>query len=607
MKRESANKTQIGLLIVLIAFFVVIILILSSFDVSLSPRSSGTKQEIKKGNSIDSISDENFVYQDGDIKIDIFNGNDGKKAFTVKRLSDGKFLKKSFDNDIFYKDKSDGVLDIKYDILKRVGGVDIIYTVKNPSNSPQLLPNFYVEGINHNLNGEVSMLDTLRINSGSLVKLNLSKSLFLEQYYPSLYSPVIVTEDGDFAVGTSLEYPYLNYKHWAQLKLNLLKEGVKADTWRHDYGNFVEESTDFKITPGAPSTIAAGETRNYTLNVRFAPSRYWLLTLYPYKQYFNSLYGSDNNFYDKDLRPVRSTRVADYQDQNIITNPRGYDKEYRIDQEGWGRFVDDFINESLQLGYTRTSINAPGGQYLNATHNLPPQFMSEWLPKVANTDGNFSKFEENDLVLGFYWGRSSQAPVPVQWEPDKLVTVSSAVYPEGFDFLKNEIKLASKRHAKLIILDAFITMPDTDKYWFIDEIKDALGPGAHIACEAACSDFIHAKIGNYYIPWLTDEPIQGPDLLAHYLNPGAEQFVESAVTLDPPFTYDFQTVQKLVRWGYTSYSVSRPNNEGTAQMVDVHDLDYTLIKCLDGIDNDGDGYTDYPYDLGCKDAKDNSE
>jgi len=33
----------------------------------------------------------------------------------------------------------------------------------------------------------------------------------------------------------------------------------------------------------------------------------------------------------------------------------------------------------------------------------------------------------------------------------------------------------------------------------------------------------------------------------------------------------------------------------------------TLPACSDGIDNDGDGCTDYPYDLGCTSAQDNSE
>jgi hypothetical protein len=65
--------------------------------------------------------------------------------------------------------------------------------------------------------------------------------------------------------------------------------------------------------------------------------------------------------------------------------------------------------------------------------------------------------------------------------------------------------------------------------------------------------------------------------------------------------YTQQDLQQHVRWGFS------PILQGELDEFDIPSLDYTLVECFDGVDNDDDGTADFPYDPDCECAADDSE
>ncbi len=76
----------------------------------------------------------------------------------------------------------------------------------------------------------------------------------------------------------------------------------------------------------------------------------------------------------------------------------------------------------------------------------------------------------------------------------------------------------------------------------------------------------------------------------------------------------FGSVQNLKAAGNLYiFIMQEPNTDGSAScaattgMVDIHITPLPLPQCADGIDNDGDGRTDYPADPDCDDLSDDNE
>ena len=57
---------------------------------------------------------------------------------------------------------------------------------------------------------------------------------------------------------------------------------------------------------------------------------------------------------------------------------------------------------------------------------------------------------------------------------------------------------------------------------------------------------------------------------------------------------------------YNIYATNSTSSDSDSEYVSVNQVNQTY-QCNDGIDNDGDGYTDYPSDAGCSSSTDNSE
>ncbi|PIQ78651.1 MAG: hypothetical protein COV79_05165, partial [Parcubacteria group bacterium CG11_big_fil_rev_8_21_14_0_20_41_14] len=175
--------------------------------------------------------------------------------------------------------------------------------------------------------------------------------------------------------------------------------------------------------------------------------------------------------------------------------------------------------------------------------NYPPQFMSDWLPYVAGTDGNFTKYAQNGIELGFWWGRSNEIPVPVQWNPSNL---ENADYenPAHITFLTNELEIAEQRGARMIGLDAFTQMPVYQRVLWIDDMKRN-APNMVFTHESTGPDIMHRKLANHADP-ATWGDINAPDLLAWYLNPDSEIYVLGRGAYN-----NLAFMQEMSKWGFT--------------------------------------------------------
>jgi len=584
--------------------------------------------------------DADFLYQNGkDITIQRFQ-QDGHPSFSVTR-SDGNVLRESFAGEQFFIDHSGGALDISYDISEQTGGVDIAYTIANNTASAQNLPDFLVAGLRYDAQTQNDSLYILNTSTHPyLHRRQLNETDFqnngyfninadVESPYPRIYSPVIVAHDDDFAVGSALQFNYTTHQIRPVMQVQMDANG----RWSHVY------------KPDSRSAqVGTGETWQVTLSVRFATPHNWLLTLHPYKTYFDAQFSAQRDIVPRDSRPISGVNLSfgsaareNYQncldnggcaepidEQTIIDhNLRGYNYYIRLDRDGLDglepgdpQFVTTYVQRLLDGGYERNMLWAMGGQFWdcppeqvsgnNCYTNIPHQFMSDLLSNVENTLNALDKFEQNGIDLGFWWGRAGQVPVPWQWNPDHMVPLD-VNDPNHVNPTDQELDLAVARGAKAIGLDAYANIPVSSQLSWLAHLKSS-APNVDFWTEGSTMDYLHIKASIFLQPenqWsagdLADEEIAQPHLLAQYLNPGAEVIVYMGTTGN---THEY--IQRLVKWGYTPLIVARPDIYNNP-LLDVNNLDFDLVACFDGIDNDGDGATDFPYDEGCTSAAGVSE
>ncbi len=571
--------------------------------------------------------DRDYLYR---LNTEIFNKPDGTKSFRLTRASDHKVLRQSYTDEKFFTDRSNGALQISYDVQEKCGGVDVVYTVQNPSGQSAMPPNLEIDGITEKTTGDFYLLDSrdagnirnvsqggaptnVFLGSNGLENHGGTGTLTYPNYY---YSPVIVTHDNDFSAGSALLYPYLQYKHEVVPQLTKVTSGAQSGTWKHEYREFQKyfysEGTD-------PTLLRPGEQRTYTVTLRFTQPRSWILTLESYKKYFKQTYGNVDQVRAQDFSPIFNDSLAFSDRFNRETDPRSYNQYPPYDglsADGWGGYVSDLISRVQTRGFTRTMIWAPSGIYSNDIHchvpeqpnyngqgcNYPPAFM-DFLPHLASTASELARFNQNNIQLGFWWGRSSQIPVPDQWDPEYLVDADYS-NPSHLQYLDNQLRLAYERGAKIIGLDAF-GGATLDRLFRINRMKQQTNNQILFIQEGSGPDIIHRVIANLYQPttynWWSQynkTTTVGPDVLSRYINSGSEIWFHFFA--DHP---SCQLVQKLISWGFT------PIVPGTCSeaIVDARTFGMERVECFDGRDNNHDGKTDWPYDPGCSDAKDSSE
>lgn len=554
--------------------------------------------------------DKDYLYN---LNVSIWDTPHGE-TFEARR-SDGKLLRKSFSSESFMSGVPNA-LDAEYSITPTCGGATVTYTISNPSSDYKSLAgiSFNVDGIMQTTSGTVH-LNRIYYSEGYL-PLDQGETIFLDNIYPlHAYSPVIVHADSDFAVGSSFAYPFLDYEDFVTVQLEKVTSGEQSGSWRHRYYNLKAQSYDSEegLVSFSGQRIAPGETRTYTLYIRFTEPRYYILTLEPYKTYFNNLYGPVT--YTKNLDPVFGTQMGG-PGQVSSENPRGYwtDQSRRIDLLGWQPFVDYLIDTAKDLGFSRVLIWNPSGLYddsictvqhgPDSSCNYPSAFM-DFDPSAELTKAELSRLNAAGVQLGFWWGRSSQIPTPNVWNP---VTIVDADYDTGehTSFLHGQLSKAQSLGARLIGMDSFNNMKNVDKYSWVKEMREQSGNQILFTHEPAGSDIFTTVMAQFVradgYNDLPDE-IKSPNVLAKYLH---DNKAEIQIWIRDSDQLDEEYITRLMKWGYTP--VIMQNNGGSINFDDeISEFDQEPYECNDGKDNDGKGRADFPYDPECVSTDDENE
>lgn len=552
--------------------------------------------------------DEYYFLSDDDLNISLFMKGTSP-SFSAFHIDSQTVLRANFSNENFFVDNSGGFLDINYTITKVCGGIDIEYVVANPTLSAQILPTLRIDGLKIDESVPAYYLNTK--DSGTLELLDPSEPRPLDSFYPDLYSPVIVMQDQRVSSGSSLLYDYLDLKHTTDVTLVRVTTGLQAGTWRQMYP--LASDTANRIPPGA--------THDYRVSLRFSEPRYYMTTLKPYKDFFQSTYGSYSDSRHADLRPIFRVNLANRGDAFTSENPRGYNTNNGIHDQGWSPFVDSTLSSMLSTDMQRVNIWLPSGRY-NSTSccNFPPQFM-DWLPHLEDSASELERFAHNGISLGYWWGRSSEVPLdgsgnvlgPGVWGPRNLMATNFSNQTHR-DFMIRQLDLSLERGAHTVGLDHFIDSPAWQRYQWAQDMKNYARVNFDREVlyihEGSGPDFMHSVIGNWYFPCRWDKmyPV-GPDELAAYLgNRESEVWLSlranpdvSPSSLCHPDNFIEPTpaqLQAVIDWGYTPIIL---------YATDMSSLEYRRVSCFDGLDNDNDDLIDYPYDSDCPSSSADTE
>ena len=651
-------------------------------------------------NWCDNLDDKELIYKNNDdinVQLSAINA-------IVTRQSDSKVLLDTTGKD-FFQDRSGGNVNISYFLEEKDGGFDVIFDVVNNTSQAQPMPDFRIPGVKLNSNS-LDILNTYKMYMDENQNLSdnpnynghSNNKFLVGAYYGSYtlsgnhvnghnycsydsgsnittchyvsnqryrdasqssYAPVIVAKDNDFSVGTALEYPFLEYnydttnyggnvseKEDPNFKLypfmNIVKDG---NSWIYEY-TFIHYLNPEEQYDGY---IPAGKTYNFRIPVRFSNPTKWLLTLYPYKNYLNNLYGETT-------APQRSTEpglwvnlafYGIYGEQN--NNPRQWSYNWQWDTGGTeielslDQLMIGLSNIMTSHGYDNILLHGLSGLYPVTSGNMYSEIPNQFIDGRPNymKNGALSNalqiFTNQGQKYSFWWGVSGSIPVDNNgnvlsyndWLPNhdipfKLNNVDHK------NFATHQLNEALNFSPSGIGYDAYGRMEEKTSMQWLDQMKNIIN-SAETDTEMwleEVSDIKHKKAGiikQNYIDWreIEHNKITKPPVLAQYLNPGAKiiVFLGNHAMNEISGTTPEEHIQSLIKMGYTPFVLNKTNlvnNQNYTTLsdkiignsnsfYDLSSLDKTIYTCFDGIDNNNDGKTDWPYDSNCSSPMENTE
>ncbi|MBX3365069.1 MAG: hypothetical protein KF866_09915 [Phycisphaeraceae bacterium] len=408
-------------------------------------------------------------------------------------------------------------------------GYDMVFDFRNNFTDPRPLG---VISINTVTLGPVVNAPDFRF-SGQDREITLDNPPAWTHNYPGLlYSPAFVMHNDRHAIGVSLHYPILEYKHDISIALRARTSGPPSQG-EGGPGFQVRFNLSSATDGGAgllyPALLQPGESRRYIVSVRMTRTTHeWIRTLVPYRTYFQNLYGRVQ--YPRQRDAVRVHVVA--ATHNISSeNPFGFDFR-RPDRNGFSRMVTDLLN--LQ-NFGRFMIWSPTGVY-NNEHNYPFQFTSRWtedpnLMTIFDTRNGLPRLSSEGRNVGLWWGNAGK--FAATWNPTHL---------EGFNPRNSlhverafhEVDLAVGSGARVIGLDTFghRSIPTWDAYPWLQRMR-ARYPDVKFVMEPKAIDIMHTIAAGYFRGY--ELPASGvatsrsdvhaldsPHYLADFLVPGHE-------------------------------------------------------------------------------------
>ncbi len=412
-------------------------------------------------------------------------------------------------------------------------GYDLVFTYHNQGMEPKPVGDLSV--------GVLTLGDSITYqdfrNTSLPIQTTVGSYITQAWYYPDdLYSPVAVLRNGQYAIGVSLQFPILQYKHDVCVTIQQPKgqflNGEGGPGWQVIFGLSGLQHNKQMQRPGI---IQPGEMRTYVVSVRVTKvADEWIRTLAPYRDFFRWGYGGPK--YTRNSKPVMAVGLAD-QGWISPSNPAGWGfPTRRPDIHGWGPWVRVMQDDLSQ--WKNLMVWTPTGYYNeNTQNNYPFQFTTRWAsnPKTSTaTDPQFGlpQIKAGGQNLGLWWGRSLQ--VAFEWNP-------SVMYPFELNNPSHvaaalaEVDMAVAAGATIIGLDTFSSdlMPIWDQISWLQTMA-ARAPGVRFVTEPSVCDIIHRITPTWVDGWVNTTTAQtpndlyrvkNPNYLADFVLPGHETWV----------------------------------------------------------------------------------
>ncbi len=420
-------------------------------------------------------------------------------------------------------------------------GYDVRYVFKNTSGSPRPIGRLDI-GILA-LGERIRMYDHGNISTWR----DFEHGTFSGVGWPypgNAYSPVMVVMNQTHAVGISLMYPVMEYKHDALIRLSrvggIFRGPPEKLGWMVTF--------DLSDAPGVTqytrlsyqAVVQPGETRAYTVAIRamarpdlsgsVTSPQEWLTLLDPYRAYFQSRYGSVQ--YDRRTKPVLAREVAN-NGAIEATNRRGLGGGVnRPDRVGFAPMANAIVRENL--GYDSVMLWAPSGMFYNNQElNYPSRFTAGWLdlPKLRTATDSIGlpSIPRSGKELGLWWGHSARHMD--RWDDNESEPLDPS-NPVHMELVHTQLDLAEQAGATLIGLDAFTHahMPVWAQVPYLQHLKQRY-PEMSFITEQVSSDLVHVVTPTFNRAFqaeagMSDEEdfhrLDRPAYLADYLLPGHE-------------------------------------------------------------------------------------
>ncbi|HED52875.1 MAG TPA: hypothetical protein ENJ00_01565 [Phycisphaerales bacterium] len=419
-------------------------------------------------------------------------------------------------------------------------GYDIVFTFRNDSSHDRPLGRILTGVLT--LGERITYLEDIK--NTTLKDTTWDRFIGTGYRYPgSCYSPVCMLMNDEYAVGVSLLYPVLEYKH--DVLVRIMKAGGAFKGPQESRGwivafDFQNTTTDDQFTTLAhKGMLKPGEERSYTLVIRAirrgntATSangpQGWLKTLKPYGDYFRSLYGGVR--YTRHPEPVHGRELANIDAINLHNTRGMLGGLKRPDRVGFAGVVQEIIEPN---GYEREMLWACSG--VNSIHrqlNFPSRFTLGWMDieKMQNATDSvaFPRIPRAGKQLGLWWGRAAEHTD--RWDASTSTPLDPN-NPDHFATVVQQLDLARDAGATYIGLDNFIhsKMPVWEQIPYLQRLQQ-MYPEMTFVTEPMSIDVVHA-----YAPTFTRgfrapsdavsrsdfHRISSPHYLADYLLPGHE-------------------------------------------------------------------------------------
>jgi hypothetical protein len=399
-----------------------------------------------------------------------------------------------------------------------------------------------------------------------------SEGAWAATYPRDLYSPIAVIRNQKLAIGVSVKYPVLEYRHDVRLAIHPELGGE----WRVVIGLENTGAHDSHSYLFNMPLMAPGEARTYQIDVTIGHPGAWLDTVASYRDYFRSRYG--NVTYDRNLAPIAGVSLA-MQHLQSQENPRGWvgevgDPERQGFQSAADHIATRFSSADRVMVWTPTGLDASGSM------SYPYKFTSQWSERVAGQVAPTSNAPEllrqvssgavQPRSLGLWWGRA--ANVESHWD-DPSGDPLDPSKPDHLERAWRELDGAADAGATMVGLDAFAHCysPVWNLVPFIQAAKQRY-PTIKFCSEGRCCDILHREAPTW-VDGYRYQPIVGqPERvarvrfdIAEYIVPGQETWVGM----------QFDRSRNPALWGPNSSSEAQRN-----EIADVARLGYVPVSWL---------------------------